>query len=426
MSESQNPSSTVTINALTKRGEGIASLEGADLVVPFTLPHEIVEIEERFKTRTSKWGKLLAIKESSPERIKAPCPHFGSCGGCLLQHFSPKSYESYKKSLVTNALESHGIETSLVSDPIIVGAGQRRRIDFMARKWDGDVKMGFHEAESKKPFNIRTCSLIHPDILPLFEPLREVITPFLEHEKLIHFFVTRAQNGLDVLLAGFKEPLGETHEEALISLAKDLGIIRLAYKVKKREKILHFTDTPTVRFGNHDVEVTAFGFLQATEASDKIFAQFLEKHLPFKSASNTSLVDLFCGRGTLSLALTKIGYSVTGIECDGQALRALQKVEEPLLTIQERNLFETPLTSNEFEGIDAVVMNPPRAGAETQTHEIAYSSVKKLVYISCNAESFARDCHYLMEHGFKLREIIPVDQFMWTPHIEIMAYLERI
>lgn len=425
MSESKNPHHTVTIQTLTKRGEGLASVEGADLVVPFTLPHEIVDIEERFKTRTSKWGKLLEIKKSSPERVKAPCPHFGTCGGCLLQHFSPSAYKTYKKSLVTTALEAHGIETSLVADPIIMGARQRRRIDFMARKWDGEVKMGFHEAESKKPFNIRTCSLIHLDILPLFDPLREVITPFLEKEKLIHFFVTRAQNGLDVLLAGFKDPLSPAQETALIDLAESLGIIRLAYKVKKREKILYFTETPTVRFGNHDVEVTAFGFLQATEASYQLFAQFLEKHLPSKGDSQTTLIDLFCGRGTLSLALTKLGHRVTGIECDGQALHALQKVEEPLLTIQERNLFENPLLRDELEGIDAVVMNPPRAGAETQTHEIAHSSVKKLVYISCNAESFARDCKHLIEQGFKLREIIPVDQFMWTPHIEIMAYLER-
>ncbi len=425
MFEAKKTHHTVTVHALTKRGEGIVSLDGSDLIVPFTLPQEVVEIEERFKTRTNKWGKLLDIKETSPERVQAPCPHFGTCGGCLLQHFSPKAYEAYKKSLVTNSLEAHGIETSSVSAPLIVGSAQRRRIDFMARKWDGEVKMGFHEAESKKPFNIRTCSLVHPDILPLFKPLRDVIAPFLEREKLIHFFITRAQNGLDVLLAGFKEPLDTEHEEALIVLAKNTGIIRLAYKVKKREKILYFTKTPTVRFGKHDVEVTAFGFLQATEASDKIFARFLEKHLPFEGNSQTSLVDLFCGRGTLSLALTNLGHTVTGVECDGQALRALQKVEEPLLTIQERNLFEAPLTSAELNKVEAVVMNPPRAGAEKQTREIARSCVKKLVYISCNAESFARDCVFLTDHGFKLREIIPVDQFMWTPHIEIMAYLER-
>lgn len=424
MSDSARPHHTVTIHALTKRGEGLAVINGSDLVIPFALPQETIEIEERFKTRTTKWGKILEIKSPSPERVHPPCPHFGTCGGCLLQHFSPKSYQSYKKALVTNALEAQHIDTSLVVAPLIVGAGQRRRIDFMARKWDGDVKMGFHEAESKKPFNLQTCALIHPDILPLFEPLRKVITPFLEREKLIHFFVTRAQNGIDLLLAGFKEPLKEREENALVSLAQDLGLIRFAYKVKKREKILHFTQTPTVRFGNHDVEVTAFGFLQATEASDLIFAHFLEKHLPFDKKP-LNIIDLFCGRGTLSLALTKQGHHVTGIECDGQALRALQKVPEPLLGIQERNLFENPLKSVEFSTIDAVVMNPPRAGAERQTHEIAHSSLKKLVYISCNAESFARDCKHLLENGFHLREIIPVDQFMWTPHIEIMAYLER-
>ncbi len=423
MSQEENPKHSVIIEFLTKRGEGVACVEGRELIVPFALSGERVTIEERFKTRKIKWGKLLEIHESSPDRIPAVCEHFGTCGGCLLQHFSATLYKDYKKNLILEALRVQGLDTSLIQNPIIVGAGQRRRIDFMARKWDGEVKMGFHEAESKKPFNVQSCPLVHPDIPPLFEPLRQVVTPFLEQERLIHFFITRAQNGLDVLLAGFKEPLNTDQEQSLIDLAKAHGIIRLAYKVKKRETVLHFMETPTVRFGNHDVEVTAFGFLQATEASDKIFADFLEKHLGDSEPLN--IIDLFCGRGTLSLALTKRGHRVKGIECDGQALKALQKVPEPLLEIEERNLFESPLLAEEFDSADVVVMNPPRAGADIQTQELAKSSCKKLIYISCNPESFARDCHHLLENGFQLREIIPVDQFMWTPHIEVMAYLER-
>ena len=415
---------TVVIESLTTRGEGHVCLaEQQALSVPFTLPGEKVILEERFKTRTAKWGKALEVLEASPDRVSPQCQHFGTCGGCLLQHFSPALYQDYKKGLVTKALMAQGLDASLVQAPLIVGAGQRRRIDFMARKWDGEIKMGFHEAESKKPFNVEHCPLVHPDIPPLFAPLRQVVTPFLEQERLIHFFITRAQNGLDILLAGFKEPLSQVQEDSLIALAKAHNVIRLAYKVKKREKILHFTKTPTVRFGNHDVEVTAFGFLQATEASDKIFAQFLEKHLC--SPDPQKIIDLFCGRGTLSLALTQMGHKVVGVECDGQALSALQKVPEPLLDIQERNLFESPLTSQELNGADAVVMNPPRAGAEKQTHELARSGVKRVVYISCNAESFARDCKHLVDNGFQIREIVPVDQFMWTPHIEVMAYLER-
>ena len=392
--------------------------------MPFALAGETVVIEEKYKTKHKKWGKLIAVEEKSPNRKDPECSHFTTCGGCLLQHFDDSSYKDFKLNLVKNALIDAKIDDIEISDPIIVGKGQRRRIDFMARKWDGEIRMGFHEAESKKPFNIKECPLVHQDIPPLFQPLRQVIAPIIEnHERLVHFFITKADNGIDVLLAGFKQPLPAESEQELINLAKEHGVIRLAYKVKKREKVLHQTAIPTVRFGDHDVEVTAFGFLQATSASDQIFAEFLNRHLNSEKPQN--IVDLFCGRGTLSLALTKNGHSVTGFECDGQALSALRKIKDENLQVFDRNLFEEPLTADELNEFDTVVMNPPRAGAATQTLEIAKSNVKNLVYISCNPQSFARDLQVLLENGFKVQELTPLDQFMWTPHIEVMAFLTR-
>ncbi len=431
---------TVTITDTTDRGEGLAQLSEirdhpvvdaafaklrnqTTITVPFTLPGEHVEIEVRHKSRFELVGRAIKVISPSVNRQEAKCEHFETCGGCLLQHLNDNTYSDFKKNIVTNAFQKHGLDTSIVDEPIIIGAGQRRRIDFMARKWDGEVKMGFHEAFSKKPFNVKTCPLIHPNMPQVFKDLRAILTPLLERERIIHVFMTQAQNGLDILLAGFKQPLPGEAIMSLKAFAETHDLVNISYKVKKKEISIHRIDQPTVRFGEHDVPVTAFGFLQATEQSDKIFGNFLTQHV--NSSSKMKIADLFCGRGTLSLNLTKLGNDVHGYECDGQALNALKTVDEPLLTVYERNLFDMPLASDQLSNYDAVVMNPPRAGAESQTPLLAKSSVSKCVYISCNADTFARDAKILLDHGFAMKTVVPVDQFMWTPHIEIMAYFER-
>lgn len=439
-----HPPFDVTIKGLTKRGDGYINLQDVKdhplvqetfsrltdkdkIIVPFTLPEEQVSIRLRHKSRTELVGSLEKIHEPSQERVKAPCQHFGICGGCSLQHYSENLYKDFKKGLVTNALQNHDLDISLVQDPIFIGAGQRRRIDFMARKWDGEVKMGFHEFVSKKPFNVKECPLITKDIPPLFQELRALLTPLLESEKVIHIFITEAQNGIDLLLAGFKNQIAAEHRENLVAFSQKHNLAKLALKVKKKEFVFHERATPTVRFGNHDVSVTSFGFLQATAKSDEIFGSFLASYFPpsLSKSSPLTIVDLFCGRGTLSLNLTKLGHTVAGYECDGQALDALNKVTDPLLSVHNRNLFESPLSPQELAHFDAVVMNPPRAGAASQTKAIADSSIQKLVYISCNAETFARDAKVLQKAGLVPKAIVPVDQFTWTPHVEIMAYFER-
>lgn len=437
---SEFPLATVTIQGLTPRGDGYASLKDIEdhplvagsfsklknqdtITVPFALPGERVTINVRSKSRFELVGHLVEVLEPSLDRINAPCEHFRTCGGCNLQHYSSRSYKTFKANLVKQAFAKNDLDPSLIADPIIIGPGNRRRIDFMARKWDGQIKMGFHEAFSKKPFNVLSCPLIHPDMPKIFSDLREVLIPLLDLERIIHVFMTRAQNGLDILLAGFKSPLPDQSLKTLTTFAKNHELIKLSYKVKKKEICLYKKETPSVRFGKHDVPVTAFGFLQATAQSDTIFSDFLNQYL--ESKSPLKIADLFCGRGTLSLNLTQQGHIVHGFECDGQALEALKSVSEPNLSVHTRNLFESPLDSSELSSFDAIVMNPPRAGAESQTVAITNSQVSKLIYISCNADSFARDAKELISKGFGLKTVVPVDQFMWTPHIEVMAYFER-
>jgi 23S rRNA (uracil1939-C5)-methyltransferase len=202
---------TVKIEALNSRGVGLTVVEGRTLEIPFTLPGETVEIDIRRKTKTQKAGFSRAILSSSPDRTLPPCPHFTQCGGCLLQHLSPEAYQAFKHQKVIHALKGYGLDIA-VHPPIILGAGLRRRIDFQARLWDDEIQMGYHEAESKKPFNVIKCPLVHRDIEALFVPLRALTKPMLEQERLIHFFVTQAENGIDILLAGFKNPLSPALE----------------------------------------------------------------------------------------------------------------------------------------------------------------------------------------------------------------------
>lgn len=420
------PSFRACIKDLSCQGEGLAETKEPSLPhflsIPFTLPGEEVDIHPFFKRRHEVAGKALQILNPSPERQKPLCSHYGTCGGCRLQHLTPLAYQRFKKTLVEQALSQYDLEASSVVDPILIGPQARRRIDLKAHRKEDSVILGFHDIYTRRLFNIKTCPVVHPDIEALFEPLRQVCEKLLHPHEMTHIFITRAANGLDVLLAGFKRPLSLLERQDLHIFGQDHNLLRLAYKVKRRQEIILEKEPPVILLGDHNVTISPYGFLQATEQTDQIFADFVQSNvLP----TAQRVADLFCGRGTLSLALTQKGVFVTGFESDPHALHALSEVKDPRLSLVERNLFDTPLSKAELETYDMVVMNPPRSGAESQSSHLKETTLPRILYISCSATSFARDCSILREGGYRLTKVIPVDQFLWTPHIELMAVLEK-
>lgn len=432
------------IDRVNTTGFGEAHLDTQDLKstsnlveIPFTHAGEEVLAELYYLKRKIKRGEPKVIKKASPHRSEPQCPHYGTCGGCRLQHFDATSYEAFKRNLLKDAFAEHNLTVPQEIPITFVGAGARRRIDFMARYVGDEICMGFHEMRSKRPFNTRSCPLLTPKLEALFAPLRDLMPALLRQEKLVHIFATDTLSGIDLLLAGFKEPLTPDDQNRLTQFAQEHHLARLTLKVKKRAHVLFEAAQPVVQFGQHKIPVDPFSFLQSTAQSDQIFATFLKKQFS-DLPKGAPIADLFCGRGTLSLPLYDLGFKVEGYETDRHALKALGSLglsssSNPFedtrtsntLNAQERNLFEDPLNAQELSQFAGAVMNPPRAGAQAQTEMIAKSSLKRLVYISCGPSGFARDLKVLLEAGFELEALELLDQFHWSPHLEVMAALKR-
>jgi 23S rRNA (uracil1939-C5)-methyltransferase len=407
----------VTINVLNRRGEGLATASCGGITVPFTLPGESAEIE-LIETKDKTWGQISQLTSPSADRITPSCQHFGTCGGCSLQHLNENAYAAYKKSQVTNALEANGLNPSVVSEPIILGPHQRRRIDFLTRKYPDGMTMGFYQVNSRRRFNLKTCTVVNPAIEALLPSLEILLEQILEMKELVHVFILAAENGIDLLLAGFKRTMNEKQKEILIQFAKDQNLARLTYKIKRQAHLIYERETPYVTFGGHKMDVDPNVFLQASPKADVTLSQLVVDALPNEAKF---VADLFCGRGTLSLPILASGRYVYGFEGDKHAIAALRELDAPGLDPQVRDLFEDPLTSTDLQHFHAVVLNPPRSGVKGQIAHLAQAKVPTVIYVSCNPETFAKDMAELCSHGYALETVTPVDQFMWSHHIEVVG-----
>lgn len=410
---------TLEITALNDSGHGEALYEGQMLEVPFTLPGEQVKAEIIWKTRKVKWARCLEILKPHSQRANPPCKHFGTCGGCSLQSVTPQYYDEIKRTKIKGYLDGAGIKYPDLAPTITIGPGARRRIDFLGIKRDNGLVLGFHEKQSRRRFNLEVCPVVTPTIEALFIPMHAMLDQILTPGTLIHIFLTQGTGGIDLLFAGLRNPFGERETEILKDFAIAHNLSRLAYKVKTRQTIIHEREIPHIQIAGHKVPISAFSFLQASAQSDQVLSQLVLDLVP---QSAQKVVDLFCGRGTLSLPLVDRGYEVLGVECDPHALSALMSLNVENLKVKDRNLFEDPLSAQELQDFDAIVANPPRAGLGPQGDEMAKSGVQNIVYVSCNPQTFAQDAALLQKHGYILKALTPVDQFIWTGHMELVAH----
>ena len=408
---------TVTIERLNERGLGVTHVGEAQVVVPFALPGEEVEIDVIYPKRREPWAKVVRWITKSPQRREAPCEHFGQCGGCLLQHLNEEDYQQFKIDNLKNLLKEHGLNPEVPGDRYFIPPHQRRRIDISGRMTEEGLVLGFHNINSKRPFTVKMCAVLHPEIEKLFEPLRAFLESILVERETIHVFFTVADNGVDVMLAGLKRSFDDETVQRLVAFAEEHNLVRLVFKAKKRVT-LYERETPHIQFGGFPVEVASNAFLQASGEADRILADLVLQNIPQDSGR---VADLFCGRGTLSLPMIAAGYPVDGYECDDHALAALNQVNAPGLRTYPRNLFEDPLTVEELNQYDTIVVDPPRSGIKDQAEIIGESHVKRVIYVSCGPESFARDSAKLIQSGYTMTQLYLVDQFIWTPHLEVVG-----
>lgn len=409
-----------TIYSLSPEAEGVGEYEEHTIRIPFSLPGERIAFKQIGSKRRKKF-LFQAVEKPSESRVPPVCAHFTQCGGCTLQHMNPALYHEFKKSLITVPLQEHGLDPFIVEELIILPFGKRRRANLDISKKNDVVFLGFHRWKSHQIIDLKECHTLSPALKSLLNPFKKALNLILENFQKAKIFLTETHSGVDFSLEiqGVLE-LTESQKQILKAFATENKLARFVFRHGKKVECLHQTISPTVLFDDIEVAVDAYSFLQATEEADQILTSLVMEHVPssFKKAA-----DLFCGRGTFSFPLSRLA-PVDGFELDKPALTALEDAiwsSKRSITPHQRNLFDNPLSTNELNTYDVVVIDPPRAGAFEQVKTLKHSTVQTIVYVSCNPQTFARDAKELVEGGYTIKKLTPVDQFAWSAHLEVVG-----
>lgn len=347
------------------------------------------------------------------------CRHFGSCGGCTCQEMAPTAYREFKRKLVVDALAREGLGDIAVAEVAEIPPGSRRRATFKAEKKDGKTLLGFHATHSHTIVDMHECRVLSPAILRLVPGLHDMMEAQLKEGGKAQLYVVEADNGFDVSLQGVRLDAQTTAWAA--NWARRLGLAR----VTSGSELLVQQAQPTVAFGRLSVDLPPNAFLQPTREGEVLLATQVLSSLK----GSKRVADLFCGIGTFALRAAELAR-VLAVDSDGDALDALataSRTAQRLRPVEIRrcDLMRRPLGASELDAFDAVILDPPRAGAARQCEELARADIATIVYVSCNPASFARDMRRLTAGGWRTACVIPVDQFLWSSHIELVASFSK-
>ena len=408
----------LVIDHVGHRGDGVASTDGVAVYVPYALGGETVEVA-RVAGHPDR-RRLLAVEAASPERIASFCPHFTVCGGCAIQHWQMDRYRAWKRDLVIETLEHAKLDCEVAELIDAHGLG-RRRMTVHARLGSHDVlKVGFAAAYSHDIVPVDRCPILDPGLDGALDAAWALAEPLAPTGKPLDIQITATRNGLDIDIRG-SGPLPATMIAALSRLAEQHHLARLT----RHGELVLMRAPPTVTIGAAEVTLPPGSFLQATALGEETLAALVATHC----ARAKHIADLFCGVGPFALRLAARAR-ISAFDNDAGAVTALQKAAAATsglkpVKAETRDLFRRPLVPQELRDYDAVIFDPPRQGAQAQARELAASKVGAVIAVSCNAATFARDARILVDGGYKLEGVTPVDQFRHTPHVELVARFTR-
>ena len=400
----------LAIDRLGHLGDGIAAGPDGPIFVPRTLPGEMVEGEV-----TGDRMPAPKIVAPSPDRVRPPCQHARSCGGCQMQHASDPLVAAWKQGIVRGALAGQGLTAPL--RPILTSPPRsRRRATLSARRTKGGVLLGFHARASDVLVPVPQCQLLAPDLIAAFPALEALAIAGGSRKAELALTVTQSLGGPDVAAGGGKAPDATLLLE-LARIAEAHGLSRLTWN----DETVALRAAPMQRFGPALVVPPPGAFLQATLAGEAALTSAVIEAV----GAAARVADLFAGVGTFSLPLAQ-GAEVHAVEGEAAMLAALDKGwrQAPGLkriSTEARDLFRRPLEAEDLKGVEAVVIDPPRAGAEAQTAALARARVPVIAALSCNPVTFARDARILVQAGYRLDWVQVVDQFRWSAHVELAA-----
>ena len=411
------PPVELTIETVGGEGDGLAA---GPAFVPFTLPGERVLAVGGGERRD-----LAEVLEASADRIEPVCPHFGTCGGCALQHWAHEPYLAWKVERLAGTLARQQIETEILP-PFAAGPGTRRRVALHARRGSREAaKLGYKARKSWDLVDITVCPISDPAIQAAIPALKRLAAPLFEHPKsapTLH--VTLTLSGLDIDISGVERKSGGLSADARVQLADRAAEAGFA-RVTIDGEAAYMARAPQVRLGQVWVSLPPGTFLQAAPAAMEAMTAFVGE----QAAGATRIADLFCGVGAFTFRLAEVAQ-VYAADFSPEAIRALSGALASApglhgITPEARDLVRRPVLAAELRKTDLVVFDPPRAGAAEQVAELARSQVGRVIAVSCNPATFARDARTLIDAGFSLDRVLPVDQFLWSPHIELVGVFTR-
>lgn len=360
--------------------------------------------------------------EHGPNRTAPVCRHFGKCGGCQLQHVAEPALKDFVRDRVIGALAAQELEAGEVRSAIISPPSTRRRASLTALKSGKQVAIGFNAEKSNQIVDMRMCPLLLPELFALVAPIRKLLESIAPQRKPVKVKLQMLDQGPEVILEGVQAE-GLDAAMALQDFAGDHGLSRLCIDQGDGLETVWQPEPPTVRFGKIFAEVPPFSFLQATAEGEAALVSAVSEAVGDAGA----VADLFAGVGTFALSLAE-GRKVYAAEGARDAMGALASAANrarALVATEHRDLFRRPLVPAELNRFGAVVIDPPRAGAEEQVRELAASETPVIAYVSCNPASFARDTKILVAGGYMLDWVQPVGQFRWSTHVELAARFTR-
>ena len=405
----------VIIKRLGAKADGIAETSSGPVFVPKVLPGETVTIE-----RDGSHAHLVSVDVASPERETPFCPYFDDCGGCATQHMQHGFYQAWKHGTLVHTLKQARIEAPVEALVDAHGVG-RRRVTLHVRFPDRAMHVGFMAPRSHRIVEIAFCPITEPALKDRAPAIARVIGEHLKGpRKPLDIQITATQTGFDVDVRGHG-PMKDADRLSLIDLADRLDLSRLSV----HGDVIVERRPPAILMGRTSVVPPPGSFLQATKLGEDVLAGLVTE----ACAKAKRVADLFAGAGPFSLRLAEKS-EVHAVEFDKGSMTALDKAVRATpglrrVSTEARDLFRRPLLTPELNAFDAVVLDPPRAGAEAQVTQLATSKVPLVVSVSCDAATFARDAAILMSGGYRLERVIPVDQFKHSPHLEVVGILRR-
>lgn len=359
--------------------------------------------------------------EHGPHHATPPCRHFGTCGACQLQHCDESALSDFVRNRVVYAAQSQGLEPASIAPPAMSPPQSRRRASLRAINGGGRPLIGFTQAGSHKVVDMQECHVLHPQLFAVVSALRGYLGQ-LKGRYAIGIEMTRIDQGVDLNISGFT-PDGLEQTETLLDFCRDKNLTRMTLDHGYGAENFWEPEPVTVTLGGVPVAFPPGGFLQATDHGEATLVAACRDWL----TGAVRVADLFAGLGTFALSLSEAAH-VLAAEADASAIAALRNVanrQQQRIECAHRDLFRNPLRAEELRNFDAVILDPPRAGARAQIEQIASSDVERVVYISCNPSSWARDAAQLKDAGYKLAELRPVGQFRWSTHVELASLFVR-